>query len=145
MFLVLYRWFLLVIYCMYSSACFNPSLLIYPFSSFLLMCVSHSVVSDSLQPHGVWPTSLLHPWDFPGKSTGVGGHCLLQNEMTKTLQNMLLTPPLLLLFSCSVVSDSFCDPKDCSPPGSAVHRISQARVLEWVAISFSKGSCRLRD
>jgi len=78
MFLVLYRWFLLVIYCMYSSACFNPSLLIYPFSSFLLMCVSHSVVSDSLQPHGVWPTSLLHPWDFPGKNTGVGYHLLLQ-------------------------------------------------------------------
>ena len=38
---------------------------------------SHSVVSDSLQPHGLQPTRLLHPWDFPGKSTGVGCHCLL--------------------------------------------------------------------
>ena len=38
---------------------------------------SHSVVSDSLQPHGLQPTRLLRPWDFPGKSTGVGCHCLL--------------------------------------------------------------------
>ena len=39
---------------------------------------SHSVVSDSLRPHGLQPTRLLHPWDFPGKSTGVGCHCFLQ-------------------------------------------------------------------
>ena len=38
---------------------------------------SHSVVSDSLGPHGLQPTRVLHPWDFPGKSTGVGCHCLL--------------------------------------------------------------------
>ena len=35
------------------------------------------------------------------------------------------------------MSDSFCDPMDCSPPGSSVGGISQARILEWVAISFS--------
>ena len=40
---------------------------------------SRSVVSDSLWPCGLQPTRLLHPWDFPGKSTGVGCHCLLQN------------------------------------------------------------------
>ena len=38
-----------------------------------------------------------------------------------------------------VMSDS-CDPMDCSPPGSSVHGILQARILEWVAISFSRGS-----
>ena len=38
---------------------------------------SRSVVSDSPRPHGLQPTRLLHPWDFPGKSTGVGCHCLL--------------------------------------------------------------------
>ena len=39
----------------------------------------------------------------------------------------------------------FCDPMDCSPSGSSVHGISQARVLEWVAISFSRGYSRPRD
>ena len=39
---------------------------------------SRLVVSDSSQPHGLQPTRLLCPWDFPGKSTGVGCHCLLQ-------------------------------------------------------------------
>ena len=38
---------------------------------------SRSVVSNSSRPHGLQPTRLLHPWDFPGKSTGVGCHCLL--------------------------------------------------------------------
>ena len=37
---------------------------------------SRSVVFDSSRPHGLQPTRLLHPWDFPGKSTGVGCHCL---------------------------------------------------------------------
>ena len=40
---------------------------------------SRSVQSDSLWPHGLQPTKLLHPWAFPGKSTGVGWHCLLCN------------------------------------------------------------------
>ena len=38
---------------------------------------SRSVVSNPQQPHGLQPTRLLRPWDFPGKSTGVGCHCLL--------------------------------------------------------------------
>ena len=42
---------------------------------------SHSVVSNSLQPHGLQPTRLLCPWDFPGKSTGVGCHCLTQDQI----------------------------------------------------------------
>ena len=39
----------------------------------------------------------------------------------------------------------FCDPTDCSPLGSSVHGISQARTLDWVAISFSRGFSRPRD
>ena len=39
---------------------------------------SRSVVPGSRRPHGLEPTRLLHPWDFPGKSTGVGCHCLLR-------------------------------------------------------------------
>ena len=38
-----------------------------------------------------------------------------------------------------------CDPMDCSLPGSSVHELLQARILEWVAISFSRGSSRPRD
>ena len=41
---------------------------------------SHSVMSDSSQPHGLKPTRLLCPWDLPGKSTGVWCHCLLQSN-----------------------------------------------------------------
>ena len=44
-----------------------------------------------------------------------------------------------LLFSHYVVS-LFCNPMNCKPPGSSIHGIAQARILEWVAISFSKGS-----
>ena len=46
-------------------------------------------------------------------------------------------------WSCSVMSD--CDPVDCSPQGSSVHGMLQARILEWGAISFSRGSFQLRD
>ena len=46
-------------------------------------------MSDSSQPHGLQPTRLLHPWDFPGKGTGVGCHRLLQLDF-------------LLLLYCSV-------------------------------------------
>ena len=41
------------------------------------MCVSHSVVSDSLRPHGLQPARLLCPWNSPGKNTGLGSHSLL--------------------------------------------------------------------
>ena len=44
------------------------------------VCVSHSVVSDCLRFHGLSPTRLLCPWDFPGKNTGVGCHFLLQGS-----------------------------------------------------------------
>ena len=40
---------------------------------------------------------------------------------------------------------TLCNPMDCSPPGSSVHGILQARILEWVAIPFSRGSSRSRD
>ena len=52
---------------------------------------------------------------------------------------------MLLLFSHSVMSDSFVTHMDCSPSGSSVHGILQARGLEWVAIPSSRGSSQLRD
>ena len=54
-----------------------------------------------------------------------------------------------LVFSCvySVTQScpTLCDPLDCSPPGSSVHEVFQSRVLDWVAISSSKGSSQPRD
>ena len=43
------------------------------------------------------------------------------------------------------LSPTLCDPVGCSPPGSSVNGILQARILEWVAVSFSRGSSQLRD
>ena len=50
-------------------------------------CVNHSVMSDSLRPHGLQPTRLLRPWDFSGKDTGVGCHVLLQGIFLTQGQN----------------------------------------------------------
>ena len=58
------------------------------------------------------------------------------------------TAPFLWVFLCVLVSQScptLCNPIDCSPPGSSVHGIFQARVLEWAAIPFSRGSSLPRD
>ena len=49
------------------------------------------------------------------------------------------------LFSVTQLCPTPCNPVDCRPPGSSVHGMLQARILEWVAISFSKGSSQLRD
>ena len=86
-------------------------------------CKVASVVSDSVRPHGLLPTRLLHPWDSPGKNTGVGCHflCMKVESESEVAQ------------SCPTLSD----PMDCSPPGSSVHGIFQATVLEWGAIAFS--------
>ena len=82
-------------------------------------------MSSSWRPHGLQPTRLLRPWDFPDKSTGVGCHFLLQCMEVKSESEVAQSCPTL------------GDPMDCSPPGSSVHGIFQARVLEWGAIAFS--------
>ena len=59
--------------------------------NFSLLLLSRKVVSDSLQPHGLQPTKLFSPWDFPGKNTGVGCHFLLQGIfMTQGSNSCLL-------------------------------------------------------
>ena len=131
---------------------------------------SRSVVSNPQRPHGLQPPRLLCPWDFPGKSTGVGIHSIddpfyWQNwdqnywlfycpvykishncpDLASTLREWTV---LLLVKATSSVAaaaaakslqscPTLSDPMDCSPPGSSVHGIFQARVLEWGAIAFS--------
>ena len=82
-------------------------------------------MSDSVQPHRRQPTRLRHPWDSPGKNTGVGCRFLLQCMKVKSESEVAQ--------SCLTLRD----PMDCSLPGSSIHGIFQARVLEWSAIGFS--------
>ena len=77
----------------------------------------------------VTPETAAHrlpcPWDSPGKNTGVGCHFLLPCMKVKSESEVAQSCPTL------------SDPMDCSLPGSSAHGISQARTLEWGAISFS--------
>ena len=83
-------------------------------------------MSDSVRPHRRQPTRLPRPWDSSGKNTGVGGHFLLQSMKVKSESEVAQSCPILHY------------PMDCSLPGSSIHGIFQARVLEWVAIAFSQ-------
>ena len=85
-------------------------------------------MSGSQRPHGRQPTKLLHPWDSPGKSVGMGCRRLLQCMKVESESEVAQLCPTL------------SDPVDCSLPGSSVHGIFQARVLELGAIAFSEMS-----
>ena len=76
---------------------------------------------DSVQSQRRQPTRLPCPWDSPGKNTGVDWQVLLQCMKVKSESEVTQ--------SCLTLSD----PMDCSPPGSSIHGIFQARVLEWGA------------
>ena len=82
-------------------------------------------MSDSVRPHRRQPTRLPRPWDSPSKNTGVGCRFLFQCMKVKNESEVTQLCPTL------------SDPMDCSPPGSSVHGIFQARVLEWATIAFS--------
>ena len=71
-----------------------------------------------------------HPWDSPGKNNGLGCHFLLQCMQVKSESEV------------TQLSLTLGDRMDCSPPGSSVHGIFQARVLEWGAIAFSRSRHR---
>ena len=81
-------------------------------------------MSDSVWPHTQQPIRLPHPWDSPGKNTGVGFHFLLQCMKVKSESEVAQSYPTLH------------NPMDCSLPGSPTHWIFQARVL--IATIFLK-------
>ena len=89
----------------------------------LLSCFSH------VRLHRRQPTRLPHPWDSPGKNPGVGCHFLLQCMKVKSESEV------------AQLCLTFRDPMDCSLPGSSVHGIFQARVLEWGATACSPNHC----
>ena len=82
-------------------------------------------MTNSVRPYRWQPTRLARPWDSPGKNTGVGFHFLLQFMKVKSESEVAQ--------SCLTLSN----PMDCSLPGSSVHGIFQARVLELGTIAFS--------
>ena len=83
-------------------------------------------MSDSVRPHRQQPTRLPRPWDSPGKNTGVGCHFPLQCMKVKSESEVAQSCPTL------------SDPMDCGLPGSSVHGIFQATVLELGATAFSE-------
>ena len=90
-------------------------------------------MSDSVRPQRWQPTRLPWPWDSPGKDTGEGYHFLFQCIKVKGESEVAQSCPTLR------------NPMDCSLPGSSVHGIFQARILECVAISLSRGSSQPTD
>ena len=89
-------------------------------------------MSDSVRPQRRQPTRLPRPWDSPGKNTGVGCRFLLQCMKVKSEREVAQSCPTL------------GDPMNCSLPGSSIHGIFQAGVLEWGAIAFSDYIARNR-
>ena len=185
-------------------------------SEIVCVCVcvhARSVVFNSLRLHGLWPARLLHPWNFPGKNTGVGCHFLLQRisptqgfnpcllcplhwqedslptelpekprysiSLSKFLKQAPVLPGLLILFwgDCWFSGEQYvCRDAEKRIVGKEekiktinlcvcaqscltlwalwaipygidfyAHGIFQARILEWVAISSSRGSPQPRD
>ena len=93
---------------------------------YLLLLLLKSLQSClTVRPHRQQPIRLPRPWDSPGKNTGVGCHVLLQCMKVESESEVAQSCPTL------------SNPMDCSPPGSSIHVIFQARVLEWVAIALS--------
>ena len=95
------------------------------------------------QHTAVLPSSLGLWWGEGqrGDKPGFGVRCVF---VSQTSSNVLETQRGSLLFGHSVRSDA-CNPMDCSLPGSSVHGITEARILEWAAISFSRKSSQPRD
>ena len=83
-----------------------------------------------MRPHRRQPTRLPCPWGSPGKNTGVGCHFLLQCMRVKSESEVAQSHPTL------------CNPMDYSLPGSSIHGIFQARVLEWTDTAFSTAGTR---
>ena len=109
------------------------------------VCISCSVVSNSLQPHGLWPARLLCPWNSPGKNTGLGCHFLLQRIFPTQELNLNLLHCTQILYPLSyegspeqlgIIFLYTCE--------WTVHGMLQARILEWVTIPFSRGSFQPR-
>ena len=86
---------------------------------------------------------------LPGSSAhGIFQAKILEWVAISFYRKCLINSNYFYVYCCCLVAQScptLCNPMDCSPPGSSVHGISQAGILEWIAISFSRGFFRPRD
>ena len=118
-----------------------------------------SIMAYALWPYGPQPARLLCPWDSPAKNTGymsssrgssqprdwtcVSYFCIAGWFFTisATWEVPLNECEVKVTKSCPTL----CDPMDCSLPGSSIHGIFQARILEWIAVYSSRGSSQFRN
>ena len=135
-------------------------------SKFTLLLFTRLVVSNSLRPHGLQHTRLpcpspsprvhsnscpLSQWYHPTISTSVApfSSCLqyfpASGSLPMTLAHWNLIKIYIMKVKVTQSCPTLCNPMDYSLPSSTVHGIFQARILEWVAISFSRWSSRPRD
>ena len=134
------------------------------FQTRILEWVAISFSRGSSQPRDQTQVSTLQADSLPvepqGKAmnTGVGSLSLLQGIFQTQRWNPCFPHwkadsfplshrgnPLKVKVSVAQLCPTLCNPVDCSPPGSSVHGILQARILEWVAISFSRGSSQPKN
>ena len=95
------------------------------------VCVSCLVVSASLWPHGLQPTRLLHPWNFPGKSTGVGCHFLLWKRTLETQDRNSAEREAGKVKLWSYPFPGFCYYKSSRSPPTGWLSIGAARHMTW--------------
>ena len=109
------------------------------------------------QSNSLWSRGLYSPWNSPGQNTGVGCGPPLWGIFPAQGSNPGLLHCKWILYWIQDTSQvicllsevaqsclTLCDPMNCSLPGSSVHGILQAVVLEWIAISFSRGYSQSR-
>ena len=126
------------------------------------VCAQLLTCQTLCDPMDCKPARLLCPWKSPGKNTGAGCHFLLQRFSWPRDQNHVSCVSCIgrqILYHCATWEapievfkyqfaqscPTLCNPMDCSLSGSSVHGIFQARVLEWIAISFSRASSRPKN
>ena len=96
---------------------------------------SRSVVFDSSRPHGLQPTRLLHPWDFPGKSTGVGCHCLLLFNFYSLIPSL---GPVVLYLSETTACYELLRIPGCIQQANSNYNTIPTKLSQW--LDFPGGS-----
>ena len=120
--------------------------------------LSRSVGSDSVWPHGLQTSTFLSPWGFsrqeywrelprpsPGDPPNPG---IKPRSPALQVYSLPSKPPGKLCAVLCLVAQPYltlCDPADCSPRGSSVCGILQARIVEWIAMPSSRGPFQPRD